>query len=130
MIKMSKKWSYALKSVIFIASQNKLLKVKEISISQNISISILRRIIADLEKSWILKTIKWRNWWVKIWKKLKQISVYDILFSVWENLWIRDCSSWIECNNMWECLNVNLVKNLQKWFNCLLKMNTIDKIIK
>lgn len=130
MIKLSKKWSYALKAVIYIAWENRLLKVKDISISQNISISMLRRIIADLEKTWILTTIKWRNGWVKIWKNLAIISVYDILFSVWENLWISNCSTWLKCNNVWECLTSGLVQNLQKWFNGLLKINTIDKIIK
>lgn len=130
MIKLSKKWSYALKSVIFIASNNKLLKVKDISVSQNISIWMLRRIIAELEKTWILLTIKWRNGWVKIWKELNQISVYDILLSVWENLWISNCSNGLICSNTNQCLTTNLVQNLQKWFNSLLKINTIDKLVK
>lgn len=129
MIKLSKKWGYALKSVMYIAWKNTLLKVNEIAIAQNISLSLLRRIIADLEKTWILKTIKWRNGWVIIWKDLSKISVYDILFSVWEELSIRECSNWIICDNDDSCLTVNLIKNLQKWFNGLLKINTIDKLI-
>jgi Rrf2 family protein len=130
MIKLSKKWGYALKTVIYLAWKDILLKVNEVSVAQNISESLLRRIIADLEKTWILITIKWRNGWVKIWKDLSKISVYDILYSVWEELSIRDCSKWIICYNNDNCLTVNLIKNLQKWFNGILKINTIDKLVK
>lgn len=129
MIKLSKKWGYALKAVMYLAQNNILLKVNEIATSQNISESLLRRIIADLEKTWILKTIKWRNWGILIWKDLSAISVYDILSSVWEELSIRECSSWIICDNNDNCLTVNLIKNLQKWFNGLLKINTLDKLV-
>ena len=50
MIKLSKKWGYALRSVIYIAKKKSLLKVVNISISQNIPESLLRIIIADLKK--------------------------------------------------------------------------------
>lgn len=130
MIKLSKKWSYSLKAVLYIAKKNILLNVSKISIELNISLWMLRRIIADLEKAWILKTIKWRNWWVMIWKKIDEISVYDILFSSWEELFIRDCTRWIECNNKTNCSTIWLMKWLQRWFNTLLKINTLDKLIK
>jgi len=91
MIKLSKKWSYALKAVIYIAKAQDLVHLADISESEDISLSMLRRIIANLEKAWVLETIKWRNWWIKLWKKVHQISVFDILFAVWEELWLTDC---------------------------------------
>jgi len=130
MIKLSKQWSYALKAVIFIAKTDTLLKVSDISCDLKISLWMLRRIIADLEKWWILKTIKWRNWWVKIWKKLIEISVYDILYHSWEELSIRDCTNWIECDNKSNCSTIWLMKWLQRWFNTLLKINTLDKLVR
>jgi Rrf2 family protein len=130
MIKLSKKWSYALRAILFIAKKDELLKVSDISNELNISLWMLRRIIAELEKGGILITIKWRNWWVKIWKKLDEISIYDILYSSWEELSIRDCTKWIICDNKSNCSTTWLLKWLQKWFNTLLKINTLDKLVK
>jgi len=131
MIKLSKKWSYALKAIIYVAKNSeKLIKIKDISKAEKISETLLRRIIADCEKSWILITIKWRNWWVKLWKELNKISVFDILKSVWEELWITECTRGESCSNISNCSTTNILWNLQKWFNSLLKINTLDKIIK
>jgi len=141
MIKLSKKWSYALKAVIYIAKNSTPLLTREglggglvnitaISEEEKISLSMLRRIISELEKSWILETIKWRNWGIKLWKKIYQISVFDILFAVWEELWITDCTKWLECENSNNCWTEVLLWNLQKWFNTLLHIYTLDKIIK
>jgi len=132
MIKLSKKWSYALKAVIYIAKNynNDLIKITDISEKENISLWMLRRIISDLEKSGILETIKWRNWWIKLWKKIHQISLFDIFFAVWEELWITDCTKWLKCKNLNNCSTELLLWNLQKGFNTLLNIYTIDKIIK
>jgi len=130
MIKLSKKWSIALKSVIYIAKKEELVKMTDISDSEKISLWMLRRIIPELEKSWILETIQGRNWWIKLWKKIHQISVFDILNSVSEELWITDCTKWLECENSNHCWTEVLLWNLQKWFNTLLHIYTLDKIIK
>lgn len=130
MIKLSKKWNYALKSVIFIATKSpSLLKIKDIALELNISESLLRRIIAELEKAWILETIKWRNGWVKIKKDLPKVSIFDILNSSWEDMTISSCTSWIECKNKETCLTSNIFNNLQRWLHSMLKMQTLDKII-
>jgi Rrf2 family protein len=130
MIKLSKKWSYAIKAVIFIAQSSEITKISTISKSENISESLLRRIIADLEKASIVITIKWRNWGIKLWKQTNQISIYDILLSIWEELWITNCTKWISCFNHENCSTTDFYSILQTWFNSLLKMYTLDKIIK
>ena len=131
MIKLSKKWSYALKAVIYIAEKTpELIKIQDISKNLNISESLLRRIIAELDKSWILITTKGRDWWVSLWLELKDISVYDILNSIWEELGISDCTKWLICENSNNCSTTNLFWNLQKSFNWILKLQTLDKIIK
>jgi len=131
MIKLSKKWSYAIKSVIYVAEKNpELQKIQDISGELKISESLLRRIIAELDKPWILITKKWREWWVSLWMELKDISVYDILNSVWEELWISDCTKWLVCENSDNCSTTSLFWNLQKSFNWILKLQTLDKIIK
>lgn len=131
MIKLSKKWWYALKAIIYIAERdNELTKIIDISGDLNISESLLRRIISELEKSWILITTKWRTGWVNLWMEVEDISVYDILNSIWEELWISDCTKWLYCGNINDCKTTNLLWNLQKTFNGILKLQTIDKIIK
>ena len=131
MIKLSKKGSYALKAILYIAEKNpKLIKILDISNDLKISESLLRRIISELEKSAILMTIKGRNGWVNLWMETSDISVYDVLNSVWEELWVSDCTKWISCDNLDTCSTTNLFWNLQKSFNWILKLQTLDKIIK
>jgi len=107
-----------------------LVKITDISHSADISEGMVRRIVADLEKSGILTTVKWRNGGVKLWKKIHEISVYDILYSIWEELWITECTRWEFCDRVDDCSTTSLLWNLQKWFHSLLKLNTLDKIIK
>ena len=130
MIKLSKTWGYWLKAVIYIAKAEILVHISDISEAEKISLWMLRRIIASLEKQGIVETIKWRNGWIKLWKKTHQISVFDILDAVWEELWITDCTKWLECDNQNNCSTEVLLWWLQKGFNSLLHIYTLDKIIK
>lgn len=131
MLKISKKGWYALKATLYIAENNtNLIKITDLSNTLNISESLLRRIISDLDKSWILMTIKGRIWWVKLGMDIKDISTYDILNSVWEELWIANCTKWLMCENFEKCSTTELFWNLQKSFNWILKLQTLDKIIK
>lgn len=131
MLKLSKKWSYAVKAVIYIAvSWEWLVKVWDIARDEDISESLLRRIISNLEKVHILETTKGRNWGVKLWKLPNQISTYDILESIWEELSITDCTKGLDCDKHSSCSTTSLFGSLQSWFNTLLKIYTLDKIIK
>ena len=131
MIKLSTKWDYALKAVIYLLNNaDKKVKIGEISNNRDISESLLRRIIADLEKWKIITTYKWRNWWIQISKDFKNISIYDVLLAVWEELWVSNCSMWFSCENAEECSTSYLYNELQKWFNGILKLYTLDKIKK
>jgi len=131
MIKLSKKWSYAIKAMVYLAlNSDKLVNISEISEKQKIPQSLLRRIIADLDKTSLIETTKWRNGWIKITKRPKEITIYDILFSVWEELWVTDCSKWLICDNHNACSTFDFYAILQKWLNGILKIYTLDKIIK
>jgi len=131
MIKISKKWDYILKAIIFLASnKNKVYKIQDIALKLNIPLSLLRKLLNDSEKNNIIKSIKWRNWWVFFDRDLKEVSVYDILFSIKEDLNISNCSWWIPCSNIENCNTTKVFLWLQKWFTALLKLYTLDKIIK
>ncbi len=130
MIQLSKKWGYALKAILYIAEKSpKILKIKDISLDLNISESLLRRIIASLEKWDLIETIKGRTWGVLLKKELKEVSIYDILKFSWEKLWITTCTSWLDCSNKETCNTTIVLWNLQKSFNSILKLYTLDKII-
>ena len=130
MIKLSKKGWYALKAVIHVAKSKELVHITDISASEKISLSMLRRIVPELEKAGILETTRGRTGWITLGKKVHQISVYDILFAIGEELWVTDCTKWLECENQNQCSTESLVWNLQKGFNTLLHIYTLDKIIK
>lgn len=131
MIKLSTKWDYAVKTIIYLLNNwDCLVKISEISIKLKLSESLLRRVVADLERNNIIITIKWRNWWIKIWRDLNKISVYDILFSVWEELWITDCTKWLYCDKHSDCQTTNLYWLIQKSLFWVLKLYTLDKLIK
>ncbi len=131
MIKLSTKWDYAIKTIIYLLKNNNcLIKISEISNSQKLSESLLRRVVADMERSSIIETVKWRNWWIKIGRDLSSISIYDVLLSVWEELWISDCTKWMYCDNHESCQTTWLYSLIQKSLNGVLKLYTLDKIIK
>lgn len=131
MIKLSKKWDYWLKAISYLAQfEKEVVKISDISKNLWISETFLRRIINDFEKAKLIKTIKWRNGGVCIEKELKEISLYDIFSSLWEDLFITNCTSWEFCKNENNCITTQILKSLQKWFSSLLKLYTLDKIIK
>lgn len=131
MIKLSKKWDYWLKAISYLAQfEKKIVKISNISKNLWISETFLRRIINDFEKAKLIKTIKGRNGGVCIEKELKEISLYDIFSSLWEDLFITNCTSWEFCKNEKSCITTQILKSLQKWFSSLLKLYTLDKIIK
>ncbi len=131
MIHLSETWYYALNAILFIAKSKKnLVKIKDIASGEKISESLLRRIIAKLEWVGIIKTIRGRNGWVSLAKKEDQISFYDILEAVGEDLFIRNCVGWTYCSKQKDCHTSEAFISLQKGFNSLLKMYTIDKLIK
>jgi Rrf2 family protein len=131
MIKLSKKWDYWLKAISYLAQfEKEVVRISDISKNLWISETFLRRIINDFEKAKLIKTIKWRNGGVYIEKELKEISLYDIFSSLWEDLFITNCTSWEFCKNEDSCITTQILKSLQKWFSSLLKLYTLDKIIK
>lgn len=130
MIKLSKKWDYGLKAISYIARQEKRVRISDISKELDISESFLRRIVHNFEKKWLLTTIKGRNGGVFIEKNLQEISLYDILLSLEEDVFITQCTSGEYCKNQDVCVTTDVLKSLQKGFTALLKLYTLDKIIK
>ncbi|MCH2189256.1 Rrf2 family transcriptional regulator [Candidatus Gracilibacteria bacterium] len=130
MIKLSKTGDSALKAICYIADHApEIIQIRDISAGQGISESHLRLIIADLNNAGILRTIRGRNGGVQLAQSPSTLSVFDILQAVGEELGITDCTKDIYCEKKSECYTTDVLGNLQKGFNSLLKIHTLDKII-
>jgi len=129
MIKLSKTWDDALKALCYIADKWELVQIRDIVASQGMSETCLRRIIPELQKAWILLSKQGRWGWVMLAKVPDTISLYDIFVAVGEEIWISDCTKNIYCEKKTDCYTTNALWNLQRWFNSLLKMQTLDKIM-
>ncbi|MCP4524056.1 MAG: Rrf2 family transcriptional regulator [Candidatus Gracilibacteria bacterium] len=131
MLKLSKKGSYAVKAMIYIAqSEKELLHVSDIAEAEEISISLLRRIISDLEKSGLIKTVKGRYGGVQVGTPIHKVSIYHILDAVGEELGITECTKGVNCDKNSFCSTTDVFNSLQTGFNSLLKMYTLEKILK
>jgi len=130
MIKLSQTWDDALKALCYIADKGDLVQIREIVESQGMSETCLRRIIPDLHKAGILIAKQWRGGGVMLATDASQVSLYDIFLAVGEEIWITDCTKDIYCDKKSDCYTTDVLWNLQRGINSLLKMQTLDKIIK
>ncbi len=131
MIKLSKKWDYGLRAISYLAAHKwKQIKTAYIAKELWVSETFLRRIINDFEKAHLITTLKWRNGGVFFEKESREVSLYDIFLSLWEDLVLTDCTGWIFCKNEEKCITNLVLLSIQKWFLALLKIYTLDKIIK
>ena len=130
MIKLSQTWDDALKALCYIADKGDLVQIRDIVASQWMSETCLRRIIPDLHKAGILVAKQWRWGGVMLGMNPNQISLYDIFLAVGEEIWLTDCTKDIYCDKKDDCYTTDVLWNLQRGFNSLLKMQTLDKIVK
>jgi len=105
-------------------------QIREIVASQGMSETCLRRIIPDLHKAGILVAKQGRGGGVQLAREASKISLYDIFLAVGEEIGITDCTKWQVCERQSDCYTTDVLGNLQRGFNSLLKMQTLDKIIK
>lgn len=130
MIKLSQTWDDALKALCYIADRGDMVQIKDIVASQGMSETCLRRIIPDLHKAGILISKQWRGGGVTLGMDASQISLYDIFLAVWEEIGITECTRDEYCEKKDDCYTTDALGQLQRWINSLLKMQTLDKIIK
>lgn len=131
MIKLSQTGDDALKALCYIAEKHpQVVQIKEIVASQGMSESCLRLIIADLNRSGILQSKQGRNGGLILWKTANHISLYDVFLAVWEEMGITDCTKDIYCDKKSNCYTTDVLGNLQRGFHSLLKMQTIEKILR
>lgn len=104
--------------------------IKDVVESQGMSETCLRRIIPDLHKAGIILAKPGRGGGVMLAKNPEKISIYDVFLAVGEEIGITDCTKDLYCDKKENCYTTDVLSNLQRGFNSLLKMQTLDKIIK
>lgn len=122
MLKISAKSEYALILISYLQELSDFQKINEISLETNINEPVLRKIINKLEKWKILMSNKWRNGGVRLAKK--EITVFEVLHVMWENLWVAMCSKNI-CQKSSDCRIGWIISNLQRWLESVLKITKI-----
>ena len=90
----------------------------------------LRQIIANLNRAEILKTKQGKGGGVMLAREREKISMYDIFLAVGEEMGIANCTSGKGCEHEGNCYTTGALANLQRGFNSLLKLQTLDKIVK
>lgn len=79
----SSKSNYALKAMIYIAvNNNKIVKIKDISKSEDIPAKYLEQVISLLTKSGLLKSFRGNNGGYQLTKRIEDYNVYEIITSV------------------------------------------------
>lgn len=130
MIKLSQTWDDALKALCYIADRDDQVQIKDIVASQGMSETCLRRIIPDLQKAGIVISKQGRGGGILLGREASNISLYDIFIAVWEEVGITSCTKDEYCEKKESCYTTDALGQLQRGINSLLKMHTLDKIIK
>lgn len=122
MLKISSSWEYALLLVKYLTHNTGIHTISAVSEKLSIKEPFLRKIANTLEKASILTSHKGRYGGIELVKK--DISVYDILLAVWEDLSITVCSSG-KCSSSETCGIVPTISNIQRGFDTILKITRL-----
>lgn len=122
MLKLSARSEYSMILVRHLLKFNEYKKISEISTETWLKEPILRKIVNKLEKAWIISSNKWRNGWILIIQK--EISVYDLLSIMWEDLSVAVCTNKV-CSKNKDCAINPIIANLQRWLDAVLKITKL-----
>lgn len=122
MLKISSSWEYALLLVKYLTHNPGIHTIGIISEKLSIKEPFLRKTANKLEKTDIIISHKWRYGGVELVKK--DISVYDILSAVWEDLSIAICSHG-KCDSSESCGITPTIANIQRGFDTILKITRL-----
>lgn len=122
MLKISSSWEYALLLVKYLTHHPGTHTIGTVSEKLATKEPFLRKITNKLEHAGIITSHKGRYGGIELIKK--DISVYDILLAVWEDLNITVCSSGT-CSASATCGIVPTIANIQRGFDTILKITRL-----
>ena len=101
--------------------------------------SVIKLIMSDIDGTILDQNHQLDSHLLELMPLLKQSEIPFVLASarsplgiapISKELGITDCTKWLFCENQQNCDTTTVYKNLQKWFNWILKLYTLDKIAK
>ena len=122
MLKISSSWEYALLLIKHLTHNPWIHTISLVSERLSTKEPFLRKITNKLEKAGIIISHKGRYGGIELLKK--DISVYDILLAVGEDLNITVCS-WGNCSASSTCGIVPTIANIQRGFDTILKITRL-----
>lgn len=122
MLKISSSGEYALLLVKYLTHNPGTHTISAVSEKLVVKEPFLRKITNKLENADIIASHKGRYWGIELVKK--DISVYDILRAVGEDLNITICSHG-NCNSSETCGIVPTIANIQRGFDTILKITKL-----
>ncbi len=122
MLKISSSWEYSLLLVKYLSQNPGTHTIAFVSEKLSIKEPFLRKITNKLEHTGIIVSHKGRYGGIELLKK--DISVYDILLAVWEDLNITVCSGG-ECSSSANCGISPTIANIQRGFDTILKITRL-----
>jgi Rrf2 family protein len=134
-MKISTKIRYGLRALVYIAEQNrdynKLVRIKEISQEQNISVQYLEQILFKLKKENIIEGKRGPNGGYKLMKDPKDISVFTLYEILDSDVKIVDCNENVGSKSCVEenCRTSCLWSRLDNALSTILKGTTLEDLI-
>jgi len=129
MFKISTKSQYGLRAMVYLARQNKICSLKEISKNENIPFDYLGKILTELEKAKFIKSKKGFQGGYFLAKKPSKIKIGEIIKILEKEFFLVKCIKGF-CPREKNCLAKNFWKKIQKVFISTLNSITLSDLIK
>ena len=129
-MKLSTKSRYAITAMIDLAqNQDGAVSLKDISDRQSISLSYLEQLFCKLKNFKVVTSIRGPGGGYVLNKKSSEISLYEIITAVEENMDQTQCGGSMNCNKDKPCTTHNVWTGLNEIINDYMKNITIEDVI-
>ncbi|TDT69770.1 BadM/Rrf2 family transcriptional regulator [Hypnocyclicus thermotrophus] len=133
-MKISTKTRYGLRALIYIATQieeneRKLVRIKEISEDQNLSIQYLEQILFKLKKANIIEGKRGPNGGYKLIKKASEINILEIFEILESDVRVVVCDKHSKACVRDNCKTIYLWDKMNKALTDILKNTTLRELI-
>ncbi len=127
----STKGRYALRIMSHLAESNedKPVSLKDIADEENIGVKYLEIIVASLNKSGLLDSVRGKNGGYKLNRNPEEYTLYEILSSAEDTLAPVACVDKEKCNESNSCKTYKVWKELDDVIEDFLKSKTLNDII-
>lgn len=133
-MKISTKTRYGLRALIYIAeetsnSKDKLIRIKEISESQNLSVQYLEQILFKLKKGEIIEGKRGPNGGYRLIKKPEELNVLEVFKCLETNVEVVFCDKNSDSCVKTECRTAYLWNKLNKAMTNILEETTLAEMM-